>query len=99
MEKGSGKNLTLRKEMAEVLGRETLDLRGISKRFGVREKEALEHLEHIAKSVRSGRLIAEPARCDRCGFSFRKRSRLSTPSRCPVCKGESVTPPLFKIEP
>ena len=89
--------LTLRKKIAEALEREDLDLREISKLFGMKEKEALDQLIHIAKSVHPQRLIAESASCMQCGFSFKKRTRLNTPGRCPVCKSEQISPPRFKI--
>ncbi len=89
--------LTLRKEIAEILEQESLDLRQISQRLGIKEREALEHLEHVARSVRPKKLVSEPALCQECGFSFKKRTRLNTPSRCPLCKGESISPPVFRI--
>jgi predicted Zn-ribbon and HTH transcriptional regulator len=89
--------LTLRKKIAEVLERESLDLREISKMFGIKEREVLDHLNHIAKSVHPERLILKPAYCNQCGFSFKKRTRLNPPGRCPVCKSEYISPPLFKI--
>lgn len=90
--------MTLRKRMAKALEKESLDLREISKLFGVREGEALEHLEHIARSAHPKRLTVEPASCKHCGFSFKKRTRLNSPGRCPVCKGEHIFPPRFKID-
>jgi transcriptional regulator len=89
--------LTLRKRIAEVLEEECLNSQEIAKWFGIKEKEVLNHLEHIAKSVHPKRLIVEAACCKRCGFAFKKRTRLNTPSRCPVCKNESILPPRFKI--
>ncbi len=89
--------LTLRKKIAEVLKEELFDLREISKRFGINEREALDHLKHIEKSVHPKRLIVEPAFCKQCGFSFKKRTRLNTPGRCPVCRSEQISPPRFKI--
>ena len=93
------KMLTLRKKIAEALEEECLDLREISKLFRIKEREALDHLKHIAKSVHPRRLIIEPASCKQCGFSFKKRTRLNTPGRCPVCKSEQIYPPRFKINP
>jgi len=90
--------LTLRKKIAEALKGEFLDLREISKLFRIKEREALDHLEHIARSLHPGRLTVEPASCHQCGFSFKKRVRLNTPSRCPVCKSEHISPPRFKID-
>ncbi len=89
--------LTLRKKIAEALKEESFDLREISKRFGVKEREVLDHLEHIEKSIHPKRLISESASCQECGFSFKKRTRLSTPGRCPVCRSEQISPPRFKI--
>ncbi len=89
--------MTIRKRIAEVLESEALDLREISQRFGVKEKETLEHLQHIARSVHPKKLLAEPARCRDCGFAFKKRTRLNTPGRCPLCRSESISPPVFQI--
>jgi len=91
--------LTLRKKIAEALETECLDALEISKLFGIKEKEVLDHLQHIAKSVHPKPLTAEPAACKRCGFSFKKRTRLNTPGRCPVCKSEHISAPRFKINP
>jgi hypothetical protein len=55
--------LTLRKKIAEALEGQCLDLRELSKLFGIKEREALDHLKHIAKSVHPRRLTAEPASC------------------------------------
>ena len=86
---------TIRQEIAEALERGPLDLREISQLLRIREKEALDHLEHIA---RSHRLKLDPAACQRCGFIFKKRARLGAPSRCPLCKSESISPPRYRIE-
>jgi predicted Zn-ribbon and HTH transcriptional regulator len=88
---------TLRKKIAEALGVESLDLREISQLFGIKEKEVLDHLMHIEKSAHRRSFNVEPASCQQCGFSFKKRTRLSTPGRCPVCKSEHISPPRFKI--
>jgi predicted Zn-ribbon and HTH transcriptional regulator len=92
------KPLTLREEIAVALSHASLDLREISQMFRIREKEALDHLQHIARSAHWGRFIMEPAGCNRCGFLFKKRDRLNTPSRCPLCKSESISPPRFGIK-
>jgi hypothetical protein len=85
---------TLRKEIAKALEDGPMDLREISQLFRIREKDVLDHLQHIS---RSARLKMEPAACLGCGFSFKKRERLNTPSRCPLCKSESISPPRYQI--
>ena len=73
-----------------------LELSGI---IGIPEKEVAGHLEHIRQSLhRTGRhLVVQPAECAKCGFVFEKRERLTRPSRCPVCRSESVHAPLFSL--
>ena len=93
----NGEMLTLRKAIAEALEDDSLDLREISKRFRIKEREALDHLEHVARSVRPKRFIMEPASCLDCGFVFKKRDRLATPGKCPICRSQSVSPPRFRI--
>jgi len=57
----------------------------------------LTELEHVAKSHRQ-ELKVRPARCTACGFQFTKRSRLSTPSRCPKCRSERTEGPYLRFD-
>ena len=52
---------TLRKKIGEALEGDSLDLREISKLFGIKEKEVLDHLTHIEKSAHHRSFTAEPA--------------------------------------
>jgi predicted Zn-ribbon and HTH transcriptional regulator len=68
------------------------------------EREIEAHLVHIEKSVRGRRgqqdgrrFRLEPAACSDCGFVFRDRTRLTTPSRCPTCRSEQIIPPRYLI--
>src|SRR4030042_6799881 len=88
---------TLRKKIAEALEGDSRDLLEIWKLFGMKEKEVLDHIIHIEKSAHHRGFTVEPASCQQCGFSFNKRTRLSTPGRCPLCKSEHISPPRFKI--
>jgi len=73
--------------------------RDLSRELRISESEILKHLPHIARSVNSSRkrLVMMPPVCLSCGFRFKKRERMSSPSRCPLCKGEHITEPLFTI--
>ncbi len=54
----------------------------------------------MARSVaRAGglRFVVEQSNCLSCGFEFRKRERLKTPSRCPICSSEEITEMRFGI--
>jgi predicted Zn-ribbon and HTH transcriptional regulator len=90
---------TVRAALREALRAGPLTAHGLSGRVRIPEKQVAGHLEHLARSLRARgeRLQIDPARCSACGFTFRKRERLTAPSRCPVCRSEHVEPPRFAI--
>lgn len=85
---------TVRQEIIGLLQGEPLSAREMSSSISVSEKEVYDHLEHIRKN-RAVTVGVIPSECRACGFVFRKRDRLTKPGRCPVCRGESVSDPLF----
>jgi predicted Zn-ribbon and HTH transcriptional regulator len=90
---------TIRQDIMEVLRTRPSSVRDISKLLSIREKEAYEHLEHIEKSLHgTEKLMVESSTCLSCGFVFKKRTRLTMPGRCPVCRKEHITRPLFWID-
>jgi hypothetical protein len=89
---------TLRQTFVELLKDEELSALDLSGILAIREKEVFDHLEHISRSLGSrSRLVIKPAQCKKCGFRFRKRTRMSSPSRCPQCKGEFIERPRYSI--
>ena len=91
--------ITIRQALKELLQEEPLSALEISQRLSVPEKEVYEHLQHLARAPGPGyrfRLI--PAVCRQCGFIFAKRERLTPPSRCPVCRRQSIKRPRFALE-
>ena len=90
---------TVRHLIMTELEQGPLTARDISSLVGIPEKEVAGHLEHIRQSLhRTGRsLVVQPAECTKCGFVFEKRERLTRPSRCPLCKSESLHAPLFSL--
>lgn len=92
-------DLTVRQGIIALLKEGAMTAKDLSRALGVKEKEVLDHLPHVAKSAGlKGRLIAESSECLKCGFRFRKREKLKTPSRCPVCKSEGITETRYRIE-
>jgi len=94
--------LTTRQKIIEALRGHMLTAREISQSVGIKEKEVLEHLPHIARSLAAHesageRLSVEPSSCLECGFVFRKRDRLKTPSKCPLCNSEEITETRFGV--
>jgi hypothetical protein len=85
--------------LQRILRERELTAGDISRLLGIREKEVYEHLPHVERSLRTGTtLISRPARCLDCGFVFKKRKRFTTPSRCPICRSESISAPVYAIK-
>jgi transcriptional regulator len=89
---------TIRQEMINLLLQGPLTALELSQLIRIPEKEVIRHLPHVAKSVaHNHKLAITPAHCEACGFLFAKRTRFSCPSRCPRCKSQRITTPIFSI--
>ncbi|HSL91466.1 MAG TPA: hypothetical protein VK863_02360 [Candidatus Limnocylindrales bacterium] len=91
---------TVRRQIRALLEEGAHSAKEISFTIRMPEKEVENHLEHLRKTLHAEgrRLTQVPAECRGCGFVFRKRDRLKAPGRCPVCKGESISDPSFRVE-
>ena len=74
--------------------------RGVSEELRIPERDVYDHLEHIRRTMGKGKaaLTVEPAVCEACGFVFRKRGRLKTPGKCPLCRSELIREAVFSVE-
>jgi len=90
---------TIRRTIHDALTEGAFSAHELSAMAGIPERDVASHLESIVRSAKrhGEQFIVEPARCEVCDFLFRKRERLATPSRCPVCKSERVHPPKFRL--
>lgn len=90
---------TIRKYIMALLEEYTLSAREIARYLKIPEKDVPNHIEHIKKTMMRSekQLVVESARCEQCDFVFKKRERLTTPGKCPICKGRLIKPILFKI--
>jgi predicted Zn-ribbon and HTH transcriptional regulator len=91
---------TVRQDLAQALRAGLATARDLSKAVGVSEREVLEHLPHLARSLRARgeRLRVEPARCLDCDFEFTRRDKPARPSHCARCRGTRLSLPRFGIE-
>jgi transcriptional regulator len=92
---------TLRQRMIAVLQERLMDQHELSQALGIREKEVVLHLPHIAKTT-AGRKLAwqvRPAYCEACRYVFKDRRRLTAPSKCPRCRASRIRGPWFKVSP
>ncbi|MBI4643121.1 MAG: transcriptional regulator [Deltaproteobacteria bacterium] len=90
--------ITSRQAIKELLLEQSHSALEVSQLLSLSEKEVLDHLDHIARAPGPGlHFQIIPAACKNCGFAFKKRNRLTTPSRCPLCRGESIRRPRFEL--
>ena len=91
---------TIRQQIIDLLLSEELTIRDISQAAGIPEKEVVDHLGHIKRSVRSQgrRLVERPYECISCGFVFDKRTRFSKPGRCPSCRNSHIQTARYHIK-
>ncbi|MBI4684312.1 MAG: transcriptional regulator [Nitrospirae bacterium] len=93
------RNETVRHEIVKCLEGAIFSAKEISTAVGIPERDVYEHMEHIQRSMskKEHQLKVTPAECKKCGFIFSKREKLKKPSRCPICKAETIYEPLFSI--
>jgi transcriptional regulator len=91
--------LTLRQAIRELLREQPCSALELSQSLSLPEKEVYGHLQHVAKNPGAGwRFHLIPAVCRTCGFTFSKRERLTIPSRCPICRRQSIQRPRFVLK-
>lgn len=91
---------TIRQDMAQLLSEGPSSIRDISQAVGIMEKDVIEHLMSVEKSLRSQhkKLRIEPYRCMNCGFVFKNRKKYNKPGKCPGCKNGRIESALFWVE-
>jgi predicted Zn-ribbon and HTH transcriptional regulator len=92
---------TARARLLDALSSEPLSARELSQRASLSEKEILEHLPHVVRSLtaQGSGLGILPARCKGCSFHFEAELSRARPSRCPKCKSERIEAARFSLVP
>jgi len=90
---------TIRHYIAALLEEGTYSAKDISQIIKIPEKDVADHLEHLQRTLSKTdkHLEVIPASCKACGFVFRKRDRLTKPSKCPSCRSIHIQAPHFHI--
>ena len=96
---GKTKMGSLRQEIIRLIGEREMSARELSQILSIRERDVYDHMYHIEKTVKASEeeLFIIQSHCLKCGFTFKNRKRISPPSRCPICKGEHIADPVFRI--
>ena len=90
---------TVRQRIITLLTEVEMSARDLSQAVGIREKEVVQHLVHVEKTVASQKkkLVIRPFQCLDCEYMFKERKRYTRPGRCPRCKGTHVETPTFRV--
>lgn len=96
----AARNETVRDALRRVLRERPATLQELSVAVSVAEKQLVEHMEHLARSLAREHesLIIEPSRCLACRYRFEGRTRITKPGRCPQCKSTRISPPCFQLQ-
>ena len=89
---------TTREEIASLLESAPYSAKQLAALVRMKISDTLSHLEHIQRSYGKA-FVIEPAYCNACTFTFSKRTKLSTPGKCPQCRNQRVDGPWLSIEP
>lgn len=92
---------TVREAIVEHLRRTRLSVAELSALVGATERDVVDHLTHIERSVEGrpgARFVVDPPRCLACGFDFEGRTRARRPGKCPQCRATRISYPSFSIE-
>ncbi|MFB6133927.1 MAG: transcriptional regulator [Halanaeroarchaeum sp.] len=90
---------TTRERIADRLRAETETVSSLATRFGISRQAALDHVRHVARSLRdeTESVLVRPPSCRDCGFEDFD-DPLNLPSRCPECKSEAIDEPAVTID-
>ena len=97
---GNENQQTARQRIIMLLTEVEMSARDLSQAIGIREKEVVQHLVHVEKTLASQKknLVIRPFHCHDSEYMFKERKRYTRPGRCPRCKGTHVETPIFIIE-
>ena len=87
-----------REQIYDLLKKKEWTAQELANYFQIELKWILDDLNHLAKSIKPKKVKIKPAYCKSCGFVFKERSRLKSPSKCPRCKKEWIQAALLRVE-
>ena len=99
MDEPPSRTQTARERLLIALREGFATIHDLSQRAGLSERQVLDHLPHVEKSLKhkGATLEREWPECLKCGHRFEDRERFGTPSRCPACRSERVSPPRYRV--
>ena len=92
--------MTVRKDLIALLGAQPRSVSSLARELGVTRGDVEDDLRHAIRSARAAGHQVEvmPAKCKDCGFEFGVE-KLSTPGKCPDCRGSRIYEPQIRVAP
>ena len=88
---------TTRQRIAAALRDAPATASDLAAEFAIPTPQVYDHVEHVARSANEGELLVAPPECRDCGFDGFD-DPVNAPSRCPECRSENLSEPVFTIE-
>ena len=91
--------MAFRKDLLTLLSAEPRSVSSLARALGLRREDVEDDLRHALRSARAAdcHIVVLPASCRSCGFRF-DETRLSKPSRCPMCRGTRLYEAQIAVE-
>lgn len=90
--------MTRREEIEGLLKQKPYTPKELADYFSVSIPEIIEDLNHVKLSVKPPYFFKyQPPMCRGCGFLFKERRNLKTPSKCPRCRKEDIAEARYFI--
>ncbi len=86
-----------RQQIIALLDMQPWSAYALANYFRVEVAEIFDDLEYVKYSIQPRKFKIILAQCKHCGFEFRDRVKLKAPTKCPQCKGESLTDAQISI--
>ncbi len=88
-----------RKDLIEMLSQGPTSVTGLARLLEAHPRDVEQDIKHLLKSLKRSayRVVVSPARCRKCGFTFRTQ-KLRKPAKCPVCHGGWIEEPTLYVE-
>lgn len=88
---------TIRENIIDMIDGYGASPRELSQNLGIEEDRVFDEISHIKKSLDDRSVYVIPPECNNCGFNDFDNI-LNNPSKCPDCRNDSLSQPVFKID-
>ena len=89
--------MSRRQDIIKLLSTQPMTLKELAEYFRLPAKDLLVDLQFIPRILSRGKFTTDPSVCKNCGYVFKDREKKTRPNKCPKCRYEKMTEPVFSI--